>query len=542
MIGREFFMKFRSKKLSDESKNKIYYIFVAVVLLTGIIARVYQFGVVPGGLNQDEAFAGYDAFSIMTTGADSFGYVNPVYLVSWGSGMNVLNTYLMIPFVAMFGVCSIAVRMPQVIVACISLFVIYKLTTKMFSKSTGLIALMILALCPWHIMLSRWGLESNLAPGLILFGFYFFVLGIEKKPYFFLSAVCYGLSLYAYATIWPILPLIILCQFVYCVLCKKIKLFSVKTFVFAGILFVFALPLLLFMLVNTDVINEIKTSFISVPRLVAMRGSEISFNNMPEKIGNLFNILSKQSDGLLWNTIPEYGLFYAFGWVFAIIGGIAILYDVINKTVHKKFTYSVFLLINVVFPLFLGFVILVNLTRINSLFIPLIILSAVGVNAIIKCLCYLINKISGGYFELSRTILMSLVGVLYLVSFISFETTYFTSYINGINYYFNSGVEEAVPYAQEVAEGRTIYTSISYSTVLLYSQTNPQEYRNTVKYTNYPSEFLQVASCTNYAFNFQKEWLWDTDKVFVIKNSECDVYGLKATRNVKTFDTISVIY
>lgn len=40
-------------------------------------------------------------------------------------------------------------------------------------KSTGLWAMLLLSVCPWHIMMSRWGLESNLAPGFLLFGLTF---------------------------------------------------------------------------------------------------------------------------------------------------------------------------------------------------------------------------------------------------------------------------------------------------------------------------------------------------------------------------------
>ncbi|MBR5280514.1 MAG: hypothetical protein IKU26_06080, partial [Clostridia bacterium] len=67
-----------------------------LILLLGIFLRVYQFGTLPIGLNQDEAFAGYEAFSLAHYGVDSAGYHNPVYFVSWGSGMNVLESYLAI--------------------------------------------------------------------------------------------------------------------------------------------------------------------------------------------------------------------------------------------------------------------------------------------------------------------------------------------------------------------------------------------------------------------------------------------------------------
>ena len=36
-----------------------------LILALGIFARVFLFGDVPGDINQDEAFAGYNAFTLM---------------------------------------------------------------------------------------------------------------------------------------------------------------------------------------------------------------------------------------------------------------------------------------------------------------------------------------------------------------------------------------------------------------------------------------------------------------------------------------------
>lgn len=74
-----------------------------LIMAAGLFIRLWQFGNVPDGVNQDEAFAGYEAYSILHYGKDSFGYHMPVYLTAWGSGMNALNSYLMIPFIAVFG-------------------------------------------------------------------------------------------------------------------------------------------------------------------------------------------------------------------------------------------------------------------------------------------------------------------------------------------------------------------------------------------------------------------------------------------------------
>ena len=82
--------------------DKLIPLLFAVFLAVGIGARVWRFGAVPGGINQDEAFAAYEAYSILRTGLDTSGYPFPVYLTAWGSGMNALESYLMMPFIALF--------------------------------------------------------------------------------------------------------------------------------------------------------------------------------------------------------------------------------------------------------------------------------------------------------------------------------------------------------------------------------------------------------------------------------------------------------
>ena len=78
--------------LSDEKLQKLLFI---LILILGIGARLWMSGDVPGGINQDEAFAAREAWSLLHYGKDSFGYSCPMYLMAWGSGMSALNTYLM---------------------------------------------------------------------------------------------------------------------------------------------------------------------------------------------------------------------------------------------------------------------------------------------------------------------------------------------------------------------------------------------------------------------------------------------------------------
>ena len=138
--------------------------FIAV----GAFVRIISFGKVPNGFNQDEAFAAYEAFSLLNYGVDSAGNVNPTYFVSWGSGMNVLESYMAIPFMWLFGYSETVFRLPQLVCAIITLPVFYFVLKRLFDNFVALMGLGLLAISPWHIMLSRWGLESSMAPAFLL--------------------------------------------------------------------------------------------------------------------------------------------------------------------------------------------------------------------------------------------------------------------------------------------------------------------------------------------------------------------------------------
>ena len=104
----------------------------------------------------------------------------------------------MLPFVALLGLNVFSVRLPMAIVGCISLLVVYKLLKKHGEKIT-IIGLLFFAIAPWHIMKSRWGLESNIFPDLVLWGTYFIISGIniKKTPLFYLGIAVLSVSVYS---------------------------------------------------------------------------------------------------------------------------------------------------------------------------------------------------------------------------------------------------------------------------------------------------------------------------------------------------------
>ncbi|KXK11693.1 MAG: hypothetical protein UZ14_CFX002002661 [Chloroflexi bacterium OLB14] len=140
-----------------------YWLFI-FILIIGIFARTWEFGNIPAGLNPDEASSGIEAYYIYKYGIDRNGISYPVHLISWGSGQNVFYTYLLIPFVAFAGLSANVIRFPIMLSGILSLPLIYYVGKKLFDEKLALLVMFFLAISPWHIVNTRWAVESNILP------------------------------------------------------------------------------------------------------------------------------------------------------------------------------------------------------------------------------------------------------------------------------------------------------------------------------------------------------------------------------------------
>ncbi|MGI5976125.1 MAG: ArnT family glycosyltransferase [Candidatus Limivicinus sp.] len=455
-----------------------------LILAAGIFARVWEFGIVPGDINQDEAFAGYEAYSILKYGIDTAGYRYPIYLTAWGSGMNALESYLMMPFIALFGLKVWVIRLPQVIVGCLSIWVVYLLVRRTVNEKAGMLAMFMLAICPWHIIMSRWGLESNLAPGFLLFGLYFFVLGLEKPRFLMLSALMYGLSLYAYSAFWPYIPFIILFELIYSMAYKKIRFDW--NLVFSGvILAVLAVPLLIFFAINNGLMDEICTPYFSIPKLLYMRSGELSFDEKQKKLELFLSIFVDQTDNHIWNSPEKFGLFYYFSAPFGIFGLIFCIRELVSAARAKKFCPPLLLIIQLVVSLPQLILVKINATKVNIMFIPVVILIALGI-----------------YFfcEIGFKKLLPVIAAVYTVLFVSFECYYFTDYREACEPHFSYGFGDALEYAMDNGEHVYLDQNTFYPKVLFYSKLPVETFRDTVQYEYYPASYLTAISFDRFSF------------------------------------------
>ena len=473
-----------------------------VLLALGFLARVYRFGSAPPGLNQDEAFAAYESWALLHYGQDSSLHTWPVYLTAWGSGMNALESYLMIPFLAAFGVKTWVIRMPQLLLGLAALPAAFSVGHRMAGRRGGFCTLAVLALCPWHILLSRWALESNMAPNLLLLGLCFFLKGREDGRFLPLSALCYGLALYAYSAIWPVMPVLLGLMLLY----TRPRLD--RRLLLAGLLLAaLALPLVAFLAVNYGFVGEFSIGPFSVPKLVAARSGEISLHNMPENLKTMLGILLRQSDGLKWNSPGIYGLFYPVVLPgFGLPGLGALLWRTGKSLRSRQFDPAVLLLIWLFAGLVLAALISVNVNRMNFLLMPVGLTVGLGMETALR--------LTG---RCARAAAPALLAVL-LVFFGFFARYYFTDYSASLNGEFTLGWEEALDAALR-HEG-TVYVTkaLSYPKLLLKAELPPQAFHDSVEYAVYPAAYLSPLRFGRFVYCEDAAPKTDMSGVYVLWN------------------------
>lgn len=130
-------------------------VFILILLLASLL-RLWSLGSVPAGFHGDESEYGYNAYSIYLTGKDANGHAFPVILESWGDYKPALYAYLTIPWIALLDLTPLSVRITAAIFGILTVAMLYFVTNKLLgNQKIALIAAFLLAVSPWHLMLSR---------------------------------------------------------------------------------------------------------------------------------------------------------------------------------------------------------------------------------------------------------------------------------------------------------------------------------------------------------------------------------------------------
>ncbi|MFN2975387.1 ArnT family glycosyltransferase [Terriglobus aquaticus] len=188
-----------------------------LLFLAGTVLRLHRFPAVPVGLQQDEVSEAYEAKCLLETGSDRWGNRYPAYFLSWGSGQNVLQAYLTIPFVAADKLTPFTARIIPLLCGILTLPLIFVTAYLWYGELAGLAALAILAFCPWHIFISRIGIENTPLPFFLLLGTFTWTLALQNRSRvtvalclvpFAAAAYTYGIAIVLLMALLPLLGII----------------------------------------------------------------------------------------------------------------------------------------------------------------------------------------------------------------------------------------------------------------------------------------------------------------------------------------------
>lgn len=208
------------------------YLLLFLIIVIGALLRFYKLGEYPGGFHRDEAFLGYNAYSILKTGKDINGNFLPLHLESFvytPSGYS----YISIPFIAIYGLNEFSTRFASAFFGTLTIILVYLLVIELFCKLRiglsaykqkltqietrnninflALISAGFLAISPWHINLSRTASVITVVVFFISLGFLLFLRWLNSNKLWLLvvSFIMFGVSLFFYIAPYSFLPLFI---------------------------------------------------------------------------------------------------------------------------------------------------------------------------------------------------------------------------------------------------------------------------------------------------------------------------------------------
>lgn len=491
------------------SHDHVHWILILAIFLLGTWARTWEFGRLPPGLNPDEASTGIEALYVGQYGTDRNGVSLPVKFISWGSGQDVLYAYLLAPLVAWWGLGPTLVRLPMLIFGIAAMPLMYLVARQLFGARAGLWATLLLAISPWHILLSRWALDSNLLPFFFIAAFASLLQGLQRPMWLLLAGLLFGICMYAYGTAYAVVPLfLVLVVFID----SRWRILSRRHLTLAVLLYALvAAPIFLLLLINGLGLDSIRMGPVTIPHFpVAVRWQTTTLLGTSDPVGTLFSnlkagavLLASESDGILYNVVDPFGYLYHVGLALGI-GGVILLFTPREGAMPSgRRLMLAWLAAAVVVPVLQP----VNINRLNILFPAMVILGGYAISYWVAR-----HRVLGPTFALG-------LGVVFIA---------FTAAYHGGNYRrqadlkFQTGILPALRFAGAITSGRVCVTdkiNMPYIYALFVQRPSPADFLSTVRYLDATEPLRQVASFGRYTFGV-RQCPAAQDATYVVRDDE----------------------
>ncbi|MBF0996235.1 MAG: hypothetical protein HXK81_00140 [Lachnospiraceae bacterium] len=528
----------------------------------GCFLRFYHLTTLPDGLNQDEASIGYEAFSLAFYGVDRYGNPFPVYPITWGSGGgSPLLIYLTALSFKLFGVSVFVLRGTVAFFGCLTLPLFYLLVkeaksslsglqsspTGLQSSPVGLLGMLLLAIAPWHILLTRWTLDYGLIP--FTFGLAILVLmkAARKKStgLYVLASALAALNMYSYGSANIVIPVfLLLCVF----FLMRGKILSIRQLFLCMLMFLLVCaPLFLFYFINVCKLPEIITPFFSVERFRSDHTASVflSFSDLflrGEGIKNIKELLLYLSVGVengeYYTYMPGYWTFYVFTFPVTLVGFVVSLkrmrkgrreatrkeqdaaadprsgsHSLSGTVAAEEIVFAAFLA-----SFLFGLTVRISINHIIMVYLPLLYYTVCGYDAFMWVAAHSRSGKAGGRRGQFGRQLFLFPALTLWVGFLFFVRDYYGGRYNALcaDSIFFRGYGEACVYAEEAVKKEADNSSaLIYSTntnlispfmiAVFYTRMPPATYVKTVHYKDLHSEFLVADAVGKFRFGLPED-------------------------------------
>lgn len=484
------------------------YLPLVLILILGLILRTIFITTVPPALNIDEAALGYNAYSLLKTGADEHGRQLPLVLESFGDWKLPIYSYIATIPIAVLGLSELSTRIPSITAGTISIIIIYFISMQLFGKrGVALFAALFFALSPWSIYFSRAAYEVNVATAFFLGGLLVFLLSLKQaknRVLLVASGVLFGITIFTYHSYIVFTPLfaasLITLNF------KKLKWRSVY------LVLPLALLLLLSYFVNAQggISKASTTTIFTNENIIYSRAENfrkdtlsnpVIFDRIYTKYAGvpyqiLQNYLNSFSPTFLFDrggeklvhNLDGFGNIYLFDALLLIVGFASLFFYR-----EKKLPLLIYWLILAPIPSSITLD-SPNSTRLFILMPLFTLISAYGAYTIVVTL---LEKPMG-------KILVVILSALFLINVLFFLNLYFIHFNYHRALFWRYGYKEVVQLSNKYPDKKVVIRGpydFIYVYYLFYNKVNPLEFQKYVKY--YPVEkdgFRYVESFGKYKF------------------------------------------
>lgn len=497
-------------------------IILGIIVILAAVLRLWNISTLPPSLTWDEVAWGYNAYTLGIDGKDEFGKFLPVtYLESFGDFKPPLYAYLTVLSVKIFGLNEFSTRFISALAGVLTVFLTYFLTFEIFKNNpftnlksvpkVALLAAFVLAISPWHIMLSRAAFEANVASFLIVLGVLSFLKARENPKYLYVSSLSFVLSMYTFNSARIVAPiLVVMLVVVVGRSALQRKLHAVASCILGGVVFV---PLFFFLLTPQATLRYQEVNIFSDISLVERSNTMIQNDSNAlwskalhnrrfvygvEYMKHFFDNLSPlflfiKGDGNPKFSVQDVGQLYIWEIVFFSAG---LLY-IFRKKEGVWYIVPLWLLIGIIpagtareTP---------HALRIETTLPVFQIITAYGIYALV----FKVKKNLSG-FPLRRTFVLTICAVI-LANFIYFWHSYVNQYPYEYSREWQYGYKEAIDYInREGHKYKKVYFTESlgrpYIYALFYSRYDPQKFRREADISREVLGFVHVNSFGKFYF------------------------------------------